>query len=182
MTKQSRNIIILIAACVLVGGLILVMKNIGSTSVNTEVEPMGEVIGDGSAYLHSDESFTFKLPSDFTFSDLGIVDDEKDISQVLFSGSPKERNFQISISPIEDSVVITIDQIKNDLPDMVIENPEEIAIAGARGVAFETGEKGNPLRTREIWFTYGSNLYQISTVKEFDEEMAEILLSWKWNQ
>lgn len=176
-------IILCVAALILYGshkkGISLGQTHSTSTMQTTDTEH-----GDPSSkkvYLHGDNSFTFSFPGDFNFSNLAeTTESGAQAETVLFVGSDANRNFQIHISSYNDKAPITAEMIKRDIPDLLIESPERIGVDGAQGVAFISGPKDGTLRTREIWFAYNGKLYQISTYQDFDNQMVDILASWKW--
>lgn len=125
------------------------------------------------SYTHPSLGFTFKYPEGFKIGDLPDETGETILVQADGDG------FQIYTRPLEQQVEITADLVKQDLPDMVVENSFQIDISGTRALVFdsqnESGEK-----TGEIWFWNNGTLYQISTPREFAKTLAEIIKTWQW--
>jgi hypothetical protein len=175
--------IITVVAILLWGGLKRVRKE-SAQGINVPNLVTGNVDNSNATktYLHSDESFSFSFPSDFTFSSMADQNtDNLQSDTLLFKGNQNTRNFQIHISSF-DGTTLDVARIKRDIPSLDVEQPEKIAIDGAQGVAFLSKEAGSALVTREIWFVHDSKIYQVSTFKDFDQEMVSILSTWKWQQ
>jgi len=74
---------------------------------------------------------------------------------------------------------LTEQRIKEDIPDIVIKEPLQIKVGEAIALAF-LSESESLGQTREVWWVYKGNLYQITTYTEFDETMVAILETWKF--
>lgn len=188
LQSKSHRFLIVVVLVLCSAALVLWGSNkknlsLGPNGTST-TETSGLEHGDPSSkkvYLHGDNSFTFSFPGDFNFSNLAeTTDSGAQAETVLFVGNSASRNFQIHISAYTEKAPITAELIKRDIPDLLIESPEKVGVGGAQGVAFISGPKDGTLRTREIWFSYNGKLYQISTYKDFDNQMVDILSSWKW--
>jgi hypothetical protein len=187
-TKKHIFIVVVIAAAIIlafllwggsknsIDGMSLFQRRTLNSSGEENTDPSTK-----KPYLHSDNSFSFMIPGDFTFSPLTETNDKGEESEtVLFKGNSDARNFQVHISTWDSPEGVTITKIQQDIPDLVIDNPEQVAVAGGRGVTFLSHDVGSTLITREIWFSYGEKLYQVSTYKDFDQTMVDILSTWKW--
>jgi hypothetical protein len=177
-TKHSKHVfttLIVVILCVIAIFLFGVAKKAKISDVESGVIQTEN--GNGISYISGDMDYSFTLPSDFTFSTLSNDDGSE---TALFVGSTATRNFQIYVSVYESNEPVTPQAILRDIPDLLVEKSETIAIDGAQGVTFISGSKESELRTREVWFSYGGKLYQISTYKEFDDQMVDILSTWKW--
>ena len=66
-----------------------------------------------------------------------------------------------------------------DIPDGKIIEPVDIVIGeGITALAFFSNSKLGELR--EVWFIHDGYLYQLTTYKEWDEWLANIMKSWKF--
>lgn len=132
-------------------------------------------------YAHENPNFSFRHPDGFSTSSLSDENGET----VLVRGWSDQESFQIYITPFDEPFdpapggpgPITPERIREDIPDMVIEQARELEIAGVKMLAFLSGESSAG-RTREVWFAHGPHLYQITAYPEFDRGLAEILMTW----
>lgn len=179
MNKQNKKVIglVIILGLVIIGG---VFANKSISHRTNQIDKSNA--SDGSDNLFEDEMFSFSYPSDFTNTDLiESLPNGKERRNIIFKGSGEKDNFQLVISDFDDKP-ITIERIKKEIPNIDMQNAQEIAVDNAKGVVFTTTDKDSKLTTREIWFSRDLKLYQISTYPEFDTKMEEILVSWRWNQ
>ncbi len=177
-TKHSKHVftvLIIVILCVVAIFLSGIAKKAKESGGQSGVARNQE--GTGIVYVSTDSAYTLTTPVDFTSTALSQDDGSE---TVLFVGSTATRNFQMYISDYASDELITPQVIQKNIPDLLVEKPETIAVDGAQGVAFISGPKDGTLRTREIWFAYNGKLYQITTFKEFDDQMVDILSTWKW--
>lgn len=176
--KHSKHVfttLIVVILCVValfLSGVVKGVKKDGLMSIVQKSDDKG-----GVPYISTDSSYRLTTPADFTSSALSQDDGSE---TAIFVGSTATRNFQIYSSDYASDAPLTPQEIAKNIPDLLIEKPETIAVDGAQGVAFISGPKDGTLRTREIWFAHGGKLYQITTFKEFDDQMVDILSTWKW--
>jgi hypothetical protein len=102
-------------------------------------------------------------------------------STILIQNKSGE-GIQILVTPFpEDTKVLTADQIRQDIPDMQVRQPEEVAIgAQYKGVAFLSDNEAFENASREVWFVFRGNLYQISTYERLDTLLKAIFATWKF--
>jgi hypothetical protein len=88
------------------------------------------------------------------------------------------KGFQIFVTPYSGDQ-ITQERFHGDVPSGVMKEPTDIYIDGARATMFFST---NALMgdTREVWFIRNGYLYEVTTYKELDSWLAEILKTWKW--
>ena len=93
------------------------------------------------------------------------------------------KGFQISISPIDEDIpALTVERIRQDLPNLLIESPQDVILGDAgKGVAFISNDSTFDGRSREVWFVFNRNLYQIRTYMKYDEVLRAVLSSWKFD-
>jgi hypothetical protein len=95
---------------------------------------------------------------------------------ITFQNVEKGTGFQIFITPYEGTQV-SEDRFKQDIPSGVREKLEAVTIAGASGAAFYS-EDAALGATREVWFVKDGLLYEVTTVKQLEKQLAEVLLTW----
>ena len=105
-----------------------------------------------------------------------IFQDEGDTDDTLLQD---RSGFQIFITPFENEEgVLTRERILEDLPTAVIEDPQEIIIGDNIQALLFWSEDPFIGRTREVWFSYGENLYEITTYAHLGLWLAQILSTW----
>lgn len=88
---------------------------------------------------------------------------------------------QILIIASEDHKTLTVDDIRASIPDMQVsgEQPVEIG-AEYTGVAFKSDNEAFGGDSREVWFFFHGNLYQISTYARLDPLLQSMFATWKF--
>jgi len=161
-------------------------ENIGQDKTFT-VAP-SEENKENNIYTDSQYKFSFEYPKDFTATKFR-EGEEGDTILVQKKGS--KDGFQIFISPFDEPGPLTEERVKQDLPDLKIENAEQRVLKNGVPALIFFSEETSLGKTREIWFIYpvrnsdsngASNyyLYQVSTYKELDSLVAKILETWKF--
>jgi len=145
---------------------------------------------ENNIYIDSQYKFSFEYPKDFTATKF---QEGEDSNTILVQEKESKKSFQIFISPFDEPGPLTAERVKQDLPDLIIKNPEQRVLKnGAKALIFFS-EEPSLGEIREIWFIYpvsgaDSNgvhngyLYQISTYKELDSLVAKILETWKFQE
>jgi hypothetical protein len=89
---------------------------------------------------------------------------------------------QIIVSPFnEDLHALTQDRIHQDVPDMTISDSQPIQIGeNYTGLAFKSDNEAFGGASREVWFAFRGNLYQISTYDRLDPLLKKIFATWKF--
>lgn len=90
---------------------------------------------------------------------------------------------QILVTPFDEPVTaLTVDRIKQDLPDLTILSPQDVLLgpdgANGKGVAFLDGTTTDA--SRQIWFIAGKHLYQITAPVSFDATLQAMLNTWQF--
>lgn len=148
---------------------------------------------DWMTYDNSTFGFSLKHPKEFRVSELN---DEKGLA-VLFeeagggsTGSPQGREFQIFISEFDEPGLVTPERIKQDLPNIKVEDAKEVLIGKDKNLRALIFFSQNELvgKTREVWFIWpedprarGNFLYQVTTYPDLDNLVGPILETWKFN-
>ena len=120
--------------------------------------------------------FTFKHPENFTVS---VYPDELGEMLVL-QGKNANEGFQMRIQPIdEDLTVITAERIRQDLPDIVMTDTQDVFVGeGGKGVAFISNDPLFGGKSREVWFAHKQVFYQITACFSADSLVQAVLGSW----
>lgn len=146
------------------------------------VEPKPADENVGSRYTNTKYNFSFIPPVGFQVSAFPEGDSG---DTVLLQSADGKSGFQIFISPFDEEGPITAERIKKDIPDMVIQNPKQVAFPQSAPTAGQVQalaflSRGSGLGdTKELWFVYTGNLYQIEAVASFD--LGSALETWRFS-
>ncbi len=120
--------------------------------------------------------FSFFYPDTLTateFKEKGTA-----LTVTFESASDPKQSFQIFIVPygLEQ---ITPERFKQDDPSGVLNDQQQITLDGKQATVFFST---NPSLgdTREIWFINHGFLYEVTTYKELDSWLAQIMGTWKF--
>ena len=69
--------------------------------------------------------------------------------------------------------------IEKDIPDLLITDAQTVEIGdNYKGLAFKSDNSAFGGASREVWFVFRNNLYQISTYEKFDELLKKVFSTW----
>lgn len=129
-------------------------------------------------YENKTYSFSLRTPKGFSVQELPT--DETGADTVILQNE-KGEGIQIRISPFEDIRALTADMVRENIPDMQISETETVAIGPEyTGVAFISDNEAFGGSSREVWFVYQGNLYQISTYARLDTLLKAMFATWKF--
>ena len=208
--KNKTKIIIIIAAVLLgAGGVFLVIGSNnegGLASLNlpfifkgeqSKEEPKGESgqeetvpdfaletkesSSDSSkvVYYHPKYGFSFECDKSLKVTAF----DEGGYGETILAQGDNEKNgFQIFVSPFDEAGPITPERIRQDLPDLTINQPQQVIITknNITGLIFFSREPSLG-ETREVWFIHDGYLYQMTTYASLDNWVGRILETWKFD-
>jgi hypothetical protein len=98
---------------------------------------------------------------------------------VTFEDTAGEQSFQIFLAPY-GKTEIDQERFKLDEPSGVMDQPTDITIDGARATMF-FGRNSIMGDTREVWFVHGGSLFEVTTYKDLDAWLSQIMATWKWD-
>jgi hypothetical protein len=126
-------------------------------------------------YINTDRGFSLVYPKDLNFEE---VKEGGTRRTLVFSDKAEEKSFQIYFTPY-DLEYITQSKILEDVSSGRFTQPTEVVINGKIKalVFFSTTNFGE---MREIWFIHKGYLYEITTFKELDLWLSEILKTWEF--
>lgn len=173
---------------VLVGvGVWFLLKD-GVPSGFGEVRPSALNFGSGTYegpplsadYTNSKYGFSLDTPEGFT---VGELPPEENGAQAIVIQNDAGEGIQIYVTPFsDDRRVLTEADIRADIPDMDIRSVEKIEIGPDHiGVAFLSDNEAFGGDSREVWFVFRGNLYQISTYARLDPLLQAMFSTWRFN-
>lgn len=150
--------------------------NIEDATVGAPVEiPLAQAPAGYIPYRNAKYRFALSYPPELKVSE---YDEGGGASTITFQGGNENAGFQVFIIPYNQSQV-TAHQFKQDEPSGIIQNPVAVVIDNTKGTMF-FGK--NPVMgdTREVWFIHGGYLYEVTTYKQLDTWLADIMKTWRF--
>lgn len=128
-------------------------------------------------YRNSEYRFTLDMPEGFTAGEL--PPDETGGSAIILQDA-EGNGIQVYVTPnAGDATTLTADDIRSSIPDMLIEASEPVEIGNRyTGVAFLSDNEAFDGASREVWFYFRGNLYQISTYARLDGLLKAMFATW----
>ena len=123
--------------------------------------------------------FSFRYPNHLSVSNFADASG----GEIILVQSPEQaEGFQIAISPFDEpGTTLTADMIERDIPDLAIRDSQDLLLGETgKGVAFISDNPSFGGNSREVWFVYGGDLYQISTYARLDPLLQSVLGTWKF--
>jgi hypothetical protein len=97
---------------------------------------------------------------------------------VTFEDIEADQQFQVYVTPYSGGQISEA-QFKLDEPSGVRKNQTDVVVDGARGTMFFSNYPRMD-DTREVWFINRGFLYEVTTYKELDSWLAQIMQTWKF--
>ncbi len=150
-------------------------KNSEFEQIQSAPSSGSESVSDRRTYAHSTYKFSLEYPERLNVVEF---DEEEGAHTILFQEREGGGGFQIFISEFDEPGPVTPERIRKDLPNLAVEQFQEITLGG-RITALVFFSRDESLgRTREVWFVYGPNLYQVTAKADFDEELSKIMATY----
>ncbi len=161
---------------------------ISQNSLLSNVMPAILVTDLNKSYIDSTYGFSFKYPSGYNVSSTnnpatgGKIIIIQNSSATWAPGSASSSGLQISMQKIDENLTdLTVLRIHQDLPDLMIGNPQSVTIDSVgHGTAFISNDKLFDGSSREVWFVNNKVLYQLVTYAADDSLAESVLRTWKW--
>ncbi len=132
----------------------------------------------GPTYTNKKYRFSLQMPADFKIQELpGDTDD----SETVLLQNTKGDGVQILVTKYPDQNVLTGDDVRASIPDMRVVQDQVVNIGSDyTGVAFMSDNDAFQGASREVWFVFHGNLYQISTYARLDPLLKSMFGTWKF--
>jgi hypothetical protein len=99
---------------------------------------------------------------------------------IVFEDETSAEGFQVFVLPY-DGETITEERFLQDAPSGVMREPLDVLVGGVPATAF-FGEQSLMGETREVWFIRGGLLFEVTTYKQLDAWLAEIMDTWRFSR
>ncbi|OGZ43464.1 MAG: hypothetical protein A3C84_01935 [Candidatus Ryanbacteria bacterium RIFCSPHIGHO2_02_FULL_48_12] len=120
--------------------------------------------------------FALEYPRDLATSSFQEIEETM---TYLFEGTDAKSGFQIFVSPFDEEGPVTKERIRQDLPDLEVENLLEVIVTKQKihATVFDSKDQaGAP--TKEVWLVQGGYLYQVTAPREYEKALIEMFASW----
>lgn len=130
-------------------------------------------------YRNEQFRFALDMPDGFTAGELPR--DENGGTAIILQNE-KGEGIQIYVTDADPALrMLSAEDIRAALPDMRIEASEVVQIGSDhQGVAFLSDNEAFGGASREVWFYFGGNLYQISTYERLDSLLKAMFATWQF--
>lgn len=156
-----------------VWGLLVSEKNIQPSEISGASYTGAPLASD---YENKRYAFSLRMPDGFFAQELPT--DESGVDTVVLQNERGE-GIQIRISPFDDIQTLSPEMVREQIPDMEVSESEPVAIGPEHtGVAFLSDNEAFEGASREVWFVYRGNLYQISTYARLDTLLKAMFATW----
>jgi len=184
-----RRVIPALAVLIFIGGVTYVSINffhVGTTT--TALNQMNQAAAVELPYMvppltqdykNTDYNFELNMPADFKAAE--SPPDENGARTITLQDST-DNGIQIAVTPFDEDITnLTEDRIHQDQPDLTITDPQPVQIGESdTGLAFKSDNQAFDGASREVWFVFRGNLYQISTYDRLDPLLKSIFTTWKF--
>lgn len=129
--------------------------------------------GGGSTYRDVSAGFSFKYPKEYSIKEIPAPA-EGEARTLLLSKDGQAPSVQVAVSPFDENIVLTVERIEADAPDLAMKNPQAISIGSfTKGVKFDSDSGTN------IWFVAKGNLFQLTALPTETSVLEEIVSSFR---
>ncbi|OGF82249.1 hypothetical protein A3B18_03860 [Candidatus Giovannonibacteria bacterium RIFCSPLOWO2_01_FULL_46_13] len=140
----------------------------------------GATLGENyQIYKNDHYGFSLEHPKNLKIEEF---DEGEGAATFVFVDETSREGFQIFASQVETDIdgAPSAEDIKADIPEMIIEEATEVVIGDSQHALIFWSEDPTIGRTREVWFINNGNLYAITAYEEFDPELAQIMDTLKF--
>lgn len=144
-----------------------------SPEISYTVPPLGDI------YKNDEFRFSLSLPEGFTAREFA---EEGATGKTVILEDVKGNGIQILVTPFPSAPQdLTADMVKQDIPDLEVTDVQAVEVgANSRGIAFKSDNSAFGGASREVWFVFRGNLYQISTYARLDTFLQAMFGTWKF--
>lgn len=198
MNRLKTNIIAIVVALIIIGviwfayvrrpssdlSMINKLPNLGGSSSQQTVndQTTGNQSGgffsnlfntSDKTYLDSIAGFSFKYPKEYTIKEISDADTSGGRT-LLFSKGKEAASVQFVVSDFDEDIVLTVDRIEQDVPDLTMNDPQVINIGSiTKGVKFGSDSGVS------VWFVYKHHLFQAATLSAESDVLDKIASTFK---
>jgi hypothetical protein len=168
---RLKSFIIIVAGMAALGGAVFVGFRHAS-DVRGDTEPFGPL---SETYTHAELGFSFRYPRGYTLTEL--PQEEQGVVVVEDPTRPRQW-FQVFSMPYDEDGPLTEARIRQDVPDITMENAQPFQVADEPGISFVQFQTADVGKTYEVWFVHHGTLYEAATSADRAAALHDILSTW----
>jgi hypothetical protein len=171
---QLKSFIIIGAGVAVVGGGVFGgFRHATEVRGDTEPRELSEV------YTHAELGFSFRYPRGYAVNE---VPQEEGNALVVVEDPTRERmGFQVFSMPYDEDEPLTSERIRQDVPDITMEDAQPFRVAGEPGISFVQLQTPDVGTTYEVWFVHDGTLYEVATYAAHAADLHAILTTWTFH-
>jgi hypothetical protein len=163
--------IIIVAGVAVVGGAAFVgLRHASEVRGDTEPLELSET------YTHAELGFSFRYPRAFRVNE--IPQGEGNELVVVEDPLHARQGFQVFTQPYDEEGPLTEARIRQDVPDIAMEQAAPVDVAGVPGISFVQLQTADIGTTYEVWFVHQGTLYEVATYAPHAADLKAILATW----
>jgi hypothetical protein len=171
-----RTVMVIVLGALIIGGSGTYLALRGGEPASPSQEPY-VVPPLSQGYMNEKHRFSVTMPEGFTARESSA----DGIDTIVFENG-KAEGIQIVISPYDDVPQLTKAMILADIPDMAVTDEQPVEIGSNHtGIAFKSDNPAFDGASREVWFVFRGELYQISTYERFDPLLIAMFGTWQFD-
>jgi hypothetical protein len=168
-----KSLVIFVGVAV-IGGAVFVGFRYAS-DVRGDTEPFGPT---SEIYTHPELGFSFRYPRGYTLTELP----QEEQGVVLVEDPTRPRQwFQVFSMPYDEAGPLTEARIRQDVPDITMEHPAPVQVAGVSAISFVQFQTADVGKTYEVWFVHNGTLYEAATSADQAAALQDILSTWTFH-
>jgi hypothetical protein len=168
-----KSLVIFVGVAV-IGGAVFVGFRYAS-DVRGDTEPFGPL---SEIYTHPELGFSFRYPRGYTLTELP----QEEQGVVLVEDPTRPRQwFQVFSMPYDEAGPLTEARIRQDVPDITMEHPAPVQVAGVSAISFVQFQTADVGKTYEVWFVHNGTLYEAATSADQAAALQDILSTWTFH-
>jgi hypothetical protein len=180
---MKKLLILFVLAAAVVAGSWYFFHRGGIPASEASSMPVYEVPALTKDYSNEAYKFSLKMPADFEATD--IPGDSNDAPDTILLQDTASNGIQIVISPFDEDTgsgyTLTQERIQADVPDLTMTDVQVLEVGNSyKGLAFKSDNEAFGGASREVWFVFHGNLYQISTYERLDDLLKGIFQTWQF--
>jgi hypothetical protein len=169
-----KSFIIIAAGVVVVGGGVFVGFR-HAPEVRGDAEPL-EL---SETYTHAELGFSFRYPRAFRVNE--IPQGEGNALVLVEDPLHARQGFQVFSMPYDEGEPLTSERIRQDVPDIAMENAHPFRVAGVSAISFVQLQTPDVGTTYEVWFVHDGTLYEVATYAAHAADLHAILATWTFH-
>ena len=93
----------------------------------------------------------------------------------------QRQGFQVFSMPYDDAQPLTEARIRQDVPDITMEQAAPTQVAGVQAISFVQLQTPDVGKTYEVWFVHNGTLYEVATYAPHAADLDAILATWTFH-